>query len=164
MRFLASCLLVLSLSCAGTYGDSGGSKTAERYSAALLLGDNDALRSQLSSDAIFTAVGRNPSLAALHVIRTCPQSESKGGLLRRVLVLIGGGLKEAVYGVDVTVVKEGTNWRVKFAQMARSPEGSPLLFLRNCSVDLSGTAVHYGGDSPTQMFVPTIATPTSGNE
>lgn len=156
MRFLASWALALSLSCAGVYGDQFGAKTAEQYSAALLIGDNDALRSYLSSDATFTAVGRNVSLAALHVIRTCPQSESNNGLLRRVLVLIGGGLKEAVYGVDVTVVKEGAHWKVKNAKMARSPEGATLLFLRNCNVDLSGASVHYGGDSPSQMFIPTI--------
>jgi hypothetical protein len=165
MRFLASCALVLSLSCAAFYGDQkNGAKTAEEYSAALLTGDNNELRSHLSSDAKFEAVGRNASLAALHVIRTCPQSEEKGGLLRRVLVLIGGGLKEAVYGVDVTVIKEGPYWKVKYAQMARDPHGAPLLFLRNCSVDLTGTSVHYGGDSPSQMFIPTIITPTSGGE
>jgi hypothetical protein len=156
MRFLLSCALVLSLSCANMYGDHVGAKTAEQYSAALLLGNNDMLRSHLSADATFTAVGKNSSLAALHVIRTCPQSASNNGLLRRVLVLIGGGLKEAVYGVDVTVVKEGAHWKVKNAKMARSPEGATLLFLRNCNVDLSGASVRYGGDSPTQIFIPTI--------
>jgi hypothetical protein len=164
MRFLFSCALVLSLSCAKMYGDQVGAKTAEQYSAALLDGNNDALRSYLSSDATFTAVGKNPSLAALHVIRTCPQSESNNGLLRRVLVLIGGGLKEAVYGVDVTIVREGSHWKVKNAKMARSPEGDTLLFLRNCNVDLSGASVRYGGDSPTQMFIPQVITPASGVE
>jgi hypothetical protein len=155
MRFLSFLALLLPLSCASPQSlEQNGSKTAERFSAAFLVADNDTLRSQLSSDAVFIATGRNASLAALHVIRTCPQSQSKDGLLRRWVVLIGGGNNNAVYGIDVTVVNEGPQWKVKQAKMARDPEGSPLLFLRNCNTDMSGPRVNFGGNFPSNLTEP----------
>jgi hypothetical protein len=143
------------MSCYYSFADPG-SKVAQDYGAALLVADNDELRRLVASGAAFTAVAKNPSLAAQHVIRSCPQSQEQGGQVRREVVLIGGGLKEAVYGIDTIIIKEGSQWRVKYAEMSRDTSGNPLLYLRNCNVDLTGTSIHYGGDQPGQMFIPTI--------
>lgn len=156
-RFALTLSLVLSLgACADVYRDRSCERIAEEYSAAVLVADNDTLRQLVASRDGFVAVGKSASLSSLHVIRSCPQSESQDGLIRRVLVLIGGGLKEAVFGFDVVAVKEGSVWRVQDAEIAKDSNGSPKMFLRNCNVDLSRTGIQFGGQTPEQIFVPIL--------
>jgi hypothetical protein len=123
------------LGCARVVAPQEGSMewVVEHYAAALLLSDAETMGRYLAEGIRVQEAKRNPSAAALHVIRLCPQGGDE--TRQNVLVLIGGNINSLINGIDVVAVKEVTGWRIRDARLSVGPDGAPRAYLRNCHVD-----------------------------
>ena len=107
---------------------------ARNYTEALLQSNTQEMQKYVASGQQVQPADRNPGAAALHVVKLCPQTESEGGNKQTVLVLIGGSLNGGINGVDMVLVKEGTQWRVLDARLSIDDRGIKN-YLRNCQED-----------------------------
>ncbi len=135
---------------------------AEHYSQALLRSDKAFMQTYVATGKQIESAYRNPYTAAMHIIKLCPQSSNNPQKIRRFLVLFGGKLSGAVYGIDTELVAEDKGWRVKNAALAVSNTGKQLNYQRNCNLDMTPETRSFSADLPSAISTPDIAAGPEG--
>src|SRR5262245_16974770 len=118
---------------------------ARLYGEAVLQSDTGTLNRYVASGRQVPYVPRDAHMAAPHVIRVCANDEDGGGA-RNVVALYGGDLNKPVRGIQMQMVREGAEWRVKSAQVARRASGRPLHYERHCGVSLGANNWYWDHD------------------
>ena len=128
--------VLLMLSIVGCPAPTPGSLewVARHYSEALLQSNTQEMQKYAATGMTIQPADRNPGAAALHVVKLCPQGKNPDSAKRNLLVLIGGSLNGGINGIDMVLLKEGSQWRILDARLAIDDRGVKN-YLRNCQED-----------------------------
>lgn len=153
LLLVSSAILLFLVSCRPPPREGTPEWLARKYSEALLQSNTEVMRRYVASGLQIRDAERNPYTASLHVIRLCPRSQSTEER-KKYLVLFGGRLDGAVYGLEMELIKEEVGWRVRDTQLSRNSKDVPILYLRNCGLDTSGETPRLSQDLPSPTLGP----------